>query len=310
MKRILLTGASGFVAAHVLDAFLKQGYFVRFTVRTQEKADQVLDANAQYRAQLEATIVPGKLRHRRWTSNLSLTTDVAADGAYDEVLKDDTVDGIIHTASPFHTRFSDPQELLEPAIRGTEGLLLAIVKLAPRVKRVVIISSYAAIMNPEKGNWPGHTYTEKDWNPVTMDQALHGSKITTYRASKTFAERAAWEFVSKHKPNFDLVTLCPPMVYGPIINAQTLSSINTSNEAIYKYLNGETKTVEPMFHPFWVDVRDVAAAHLSAYETPAAGGHRFFIVADEVYSSQDMVDALRKVSSFPPASDSNVDHPF
>jgi nucleoside-diphosphate-sugar epimerase len=213
------------------------------------------------------------------------------------VLKDNTMDGIIHTASPFHMNFSDPQELLGPAIHGTEGLLNAIVKLAPRVKRVVITSSFAAIVNPEKGNWPGHVYSEEDWNPMTMEQALHGDKMTTYRASKTFAERTAWDFVEEHKPGFDLVTLCPPMVYGPIINVQNLSSINTSNERMWKFLNGEVKTIEPMTtgHPLWVDVRDLASAHLSAYETQAAGGKRFFIVADELYSNQDIADAFRKV---------------
>jgi nucleoside-diphosphate-sugar epimerase len=89
-------------------------------------------------------------------------------------------------------------------------------------------------------------------------------------------------------------------VYGPIINVQTLSFINTSNQRMWKFLNGDMKTIEPMItsHPLWVDVRDLAHAHLSAYETQAAGGNRFFIVADELYSDQDIADAFRKV--FPP----------
>ncbi|KIM22734.1 hypothetical protein M408DRAFT_28483 [Serendipita vermifera MAFF 305830] len=285
MGRILLTGASGFIAAHCLAAFLEKGHFVRFTVRSQLKADQILDAkeNEKYRGQLEAVIVP----------------DIAADDAYKDAL-DDTLDGVIHTASPFHMNFTDPQELLGPAMRGTDGLLKAIANLAPNVKRVVITSSFAAMIDPSKGNWPGHTYAEEDWNPVTMEQALTGDKITTYRASKTFAEREAWNFVRQEKTpkvEFDLVTLCPPMVYGPIVNAQTLSSLNTSNERMWKFLNGEVKQIEPMSNPLWVDVRDLAAAHLAAYEIPAAGGNRFFIVADEFYSNQDIADAFRKARS-------------
>ena len=228
--------------------------------------------------------------------------DISVDGAYDEALKDNSMDGIIHTASPFHMNFTDPQELLGPALRGTDGLLNAIVKLAPRVKRVVITSSFAAILNPEKGAWPGHTYTEEDWNPVTMDQALHGDKSTTYRASKTFAEREAWKFVESHKPNFDLVTLCPPLVYGPIINAQKLSSINTSNDKLWKLLSGQVKGIEPTPVPLWVDVRDLASAHLSAYETQAAGGNRFFIVADKLHSNQDIADVFRKVRFLHPTT--------
>lgn len=87
--------------------------------------------------------------------------DIAADGAYDEALKDNSLDGVIHTASPFHMNFTDPEELLGPAIRGTSGLLNAIVKLAPRVKRVVITSSFAAIFDPKQGARPGYTYSEK-----------------------------------------------------------------------------------------------------------------------------------------------------
>ena len=52
-------------------------------------------------------------------------------------------------------------QLLDPAIRGTENLLNAIVKFAPKVRRVVITSSFAAIINPKKGSWPGHEYSEK-----------------------------------------------------------------------------------------------------------------------------------------------------
>jgi nucleoside-diphosphate-sugar epimerase len=60
------------------------------------------------------------------------------------------------------------------------------------VKRVVITSSFAAIINPLKTTWPEHTYSEEDWDPLTHDQAFE-NPVNAYRASKTFAERAAWE---------------------------------------------------------------------------------------------------------------------
>jgi nucleoside-diphosphate-sugar epimerase len=134
-----------------------------------------------------------------------------------------------------------------------------------------------------------------DWNPVTIEQGKSGDKLTTYRASKTYAENAGWSFVEQEKPGFDLVTLNPPMVYGPVINDQTIASLNTSNQRIWKYLDGEIKEVEPMGMPIWVDVRDLADAHLAAYEKPNAGGKRFFIVADALYSYQELADILRKV---------------
>jgi nucleoside-diphosphate-sugar epimerase len=111
-----------------------------------------------------------------------------------------------------------------------------------------------------------------------MEEAQTGEKITTYRASKTYAERAAWDFVHTHHPDFDVVTLCPPMVYGPVINAQTIANINASNEKLWKFLSGNVKTIEPIGVPLWVDVRDLAQAHLVVYEKKEAGGNRFFIV--------------------------------
>jgi nucleoside-diphosphate-sugar epimerase len=86
------------------------------------------------------------------------------------------------------------------------------------VKRVVITSSFAAIINPSKGNWPGHEYSEEDFNPMTQQDALE-SPTAGYRASKTFAEKAAWDFVEKEKPNFTISTINPPLVFGPIVSS-------------------------------------------------------------------------------------------
>jgi nucleoside-diphosphate-sugar epimerase len=103
----------------------------------------------------------------------------------------------------FHFNVTDTKkDLLDPAINGTTGVLKAIKKNAPTVKHVVITSSFAAIVDGSRGNSiPDHTYSEKDWNPITFEQA-HQNASNGYRASKTFAEKAAWEFVEKEKPNF------------------------------------------------------------------------------------------------------------
>jgi len=58
------------------------------------------------------------------------------------------------------------KDLLEPAIKGTTGILDSVKRLAPTVKRVVVTSSFAAVADPSKGHRPGYVYTDKDWNPV------------------------------------------------------------------------------------------------------------------------------------------------
>jgi nucleoside-diphosphate-sugar epimerase len=116
--------------------------------------------------------------------------------------------------------------LLDPAIIGTTGVLKSIKKSAPSVKHVVITSSFASIVNGSKGFWPGHEYSEEDWNPITSEEATE-NPMMGYRASKTFAEKAAWDFVEKEKPNFSLSTVNPPMVFGPIVSSLN----NTLNNA-------------------------------------------------------------------------------
>lgn len=170
----------------------------------------------------------------------------------------------------------------------------------------VITSSFAAIINTKEssGMWPGHTYSEKDWNGITPEEAP-ANPSNGYRASKTFAERAAWDFIEKEKPSFDLVTMNPPMVFGPVVHhLNALDSLNTSNERIRDFIQGKQKNekelpVTPL--PIWIDVRDLALAHVKAIETPDAGGKRFFVVSSEYFSNRDILNIIRK--SFPEYKD-------
>jgi len=97
-----------------------------------------------------------------------------------------------------------------------------------------------------------------------------------YRASKTFAERAAWEFMEQEKPTFALTTLCPPMVYGPPIHEITdLESLNASAEEIYGFFTGTREPRNGLW--VWVDVRDIAVAHALALESSVAANRRYII---------------------------------
>lgn len=129
----------------------------------------------------------------------------------------------------------------------------SIKKSAPSVKHVVITSSFAAIIQAEKGFWPGHEYSEADWNPITSKEATE-NPMMGYRASKTFAEKAAWEFLEKEKPNFTISTINPPMVFGPIVHAlDSLENLNTSNERIRNAVQGKFKDeIPPSGVHFWV----------------------------------------------------------
>lgn len=142
---------------------------------------------------------------------------------------------------------------------------------------------------------PNHVFSEASWNPVTIDQ-IHDSKATAYRASKTLAEQAAWDFVKTQKTSFDLVTVNPPLVAGPVVHhLATLEGINTSNERFVALLQGKwKKEIPPVLPvPLWVDVRDVARAHIRALEAKEASGKRLFTTPG-FFSHREVVEIVRK----------------
>ncbi|EKG12762.1 NAD-dependent epimerase/dehydratase [Macrophomina phaseolina MS6] len=285
MPRVLLTGASGFLATHILNVLLERGYSVVATVRSHDKAERIRQDHPSY----------GKDK-----LDFSLVNDIAKEGAFDEAVKTSPpLDAVIHAASPFHYDVTDVQkQLLDPAVIGTTGILKSIQKGAPTVKKVVITSSFAAILDAYKGNWPEHTYSEQDWNPVTLEQALTGPGFG-YMASKTFAEKAAWDFVQQEKPHFTLSTMNPPMVLGPALHHPTsLDALNTSNQTIRDIVLGKHKdSIPDTGMPYlYVDVRDLALGHVKALEVPGASGKRFFFPAGR-YRNREIVEIIR--NNFP-----------
>ena len=222
-----------------------------------------------------------------------IVEDIALTGAFDKaVISDPPFDAVLHTASPFHFNIVDPQkDLIDPAVMGTTGILKALKEKAPSVRRVAITSSFAAIVNPK-----GHPkkYDESIWNPVTLEEAL-GDKFTAYRGSKTLAEKAAWDFMENEKPSFQLSTLCPPFVFGPVVHyLNSLESLNTSNARVRDIMQGRMKEkLIPTGTFIFVDVRDLALAHVRAVEVPEAAGQRFLITAGYM-TNKDIVEIIRR----------------
>lgn len=131
---------------------------------------------------------------------------------------------------------------------------------------------------------------------MTYEEAASSSASgeIAYLASKTLAERAAWDFVAKNKPNFQLATICPPMVYGPAFHTiSSLEHLNTSSADIYRLMNGSEKTVPKTQYFAFCDVRDVGEAHARAYETHESAGQRYFCTAGG-YTYQQVCDIIRE----------------
>ncbi|TFK23744.1 D-lactaldehyde dehydrogenase [Coprinopsis marcescibilis] len=284
--KVLVTGANGYIAVWVVRRLLEKGYSVRGTVRSEDKGRHLKEYFSTYGDKLEIVIVP----------------DITKEGAFDEAVKG--VDAIEHTASPFHENVDDPKEFFEPAVQGTVGVLKSALKNAPDVKRIVITSSCAAVIN---GTPTGVPYTEKDWNETSLkeveEQGRKAAPMTKYRASKTLAEKAAWDFYNSHKDQvkWDVAVLNPPFVFGPPIQQVSApEQINTSMKSWWTNVVANTPTSKDALASgsSWVDVRNLADAHVLALEKEEAGGERT-IISQGVFSWQDWLDIANTIQPPP-----------
>lgn len=285
-SHVLVTGGSGFIASWCVYQLLERGHKVRATVRSDDKGKYLQRVFKKYGDHF----------------NFIIAEDLEKEGAFDDAVKG--IDAVLHTASPFHFNIEgDPKRtLINPAVNGTRNVLSSINKHGSDVKRVVITSSFAAILDSTR---QGHiVYTEKDWNISSVENVEKKGKDQegpdAYRASKTMAERAAWEFVEENKPKWDLVTVNPPLVFGPIIHqVNAPEKLNTSVGMTWGLLHGSKKE-DDLLAPAGnlVDVRDVAYTHVEALVRSDAGGNRF-AASNGPFVYQDVVDIIHKDSSVP-----------
>ncbi|MFJ3035282.1 SDR family oxidoreductase [Curtobacterium pusillum] len=261
-RPVLVTGGSGFIAGHVILRLLAQGRRVRTTVRSLGRQDAVRavlgDAGAEHLDLLEF-----------------VAADLTRDDGWD--LAVDRVDGVLHVASPVRPgHVDDEDEVIEPARRGTLRVLGA--ARSAGVRRVVLTSAFHAA-----GFGHGRVdrvFTEEDWSP------LDGPGMDAYGRSKVLAERAAWEFAGE-TGSPELVTILPVAVLGPVMG----DAVSGTNHLLQRMLNGEMPGFPDLAIPF-VDVRDVAAAHIAALDVPAAAGKRVLLSAQETATPLRDVGAL------------------
>ncbi|QZT37320.1 NAD-dependent epimerase/dehydratase family protein [Halosquirtibacter xylanolyticus] len=240
-KPVMVTGATGYVAEWLVKLLLDQGMTVHATVRNPMNKEKlsVLEKLAE---EADGTIKFFK-------------ADLLHPHSFKEAMEGCEL--VYHTASPFFLDVVDPkEELVEPALRGTQNVLEQ-ANETESVQRVVLTSSVAAIYGDNidlKKSVTGK-FTEKDWN--TTSSLTHGA----YMYSKILAEREAWKIYDA-QDRWDLVVINPSFVMGPAIDPKHVTS--ESFKLIKKMGNGTFKSGLPSLACGVVDVRDVAIAHFRA----------------------------------------------
>ncbi|KAL0722809.1 hypothetical protein Bca4012_037408 [Brassica carinata] len=172
---------------------------------------------------------------------------------------------------------TDLAELLDPAVKGTINVLSTCLK-TPSVKRVVLTSSIASVAFNGMPRTP-ETIVDETW--FADPEYCRAAKLW-YVLSKTLAENAAWEFAKGN--DLQLVSINAAMVIGPLLQP----TLNTSAAAVLSLIKGTQTFPNATFG--WVNVKDVANAHIQAFENPDANGR--YCLVERVAHYSEVVNIL------------------
>lgn len=266
---ILITGATGYIGSWVTKKLLEKDYNVRITVRDKSKTEK-------YKFLLEiAEKTAGELEVFEADLLKENSFDKAADGAF----------AIMHIASPFTLSFKNAEkDLIEPAVKGTQNVLNAANK-SDSVKKIILTSSVAAIHgdNIDMSELGIDEFTEEYFNTTSSKEHQ------PYSFSKVKAEKKAWK-IYEAQNQWELIVINPSFVMGPSLVSQTKSG---SISFMQDLLGGKFRIGAPELYFGFVDVRDIADAHILALENENAKGRH--IVSESVHSVIELKNIIEKL---------------
>jgi nucleoside-diphosphate-sugar epimerase len=199
---VLVTGANGFLASHVINQFLNRGFRVRGTVRDIKQAAWLLEAHFKTYADngyLELVSVP----------------DLGVDGAYDAAVKG--VAAILHIA--YVTKIvPDPNEVITPTVAGVRSIMNSAIRESS-VKEVVFTSSALAASPLTQGIDNGAVRRDS-WNEAVLESAWSpppyglSHAMANYPASKVAGEKEVWRLVEENQLHFTVNVVSPAGMIG------------------------------------------------------------------------------------------------
>lgn len=187
-KKILVTGADGFIGSHLIESLVRQGHSVRaFTLYNSFNTWGWLDHCAAE--------VKGKFE--------VFSGDIRDPNGVKQAMKD--CDSVLHLAALIAIPFSyhSPDTYVDTNIKGTLNILQAARELG--VRRVVHTST-------------SEVYGTARFVPITEDHPLQGQ--SPYSATKIAADQLAYSFYASF--NLPVVIARPFNTYGPRQSARAV----------------------------------------------------------------------------------------
>jgi len=187
-QKVLVTGAGGFIASHLVERLVAEGAQVRAFVRYNSRGDAGLLRLLPLEVFSQIEVVAGDLRDAE---------------AVRAAMKD--VDTVFHLGALIAIPYSylHPREVIDTNIMGTLNLLMAARDL--RTRRVVHTST-------------SEVYGTAQYVPIDEKHPLQGQ--SPYSASKIGADKIAESFYRSF--NLPVVTIRPFNTYGPRQSARAV----------------------------------------------------------------------------------------
>ncbi|GMO64645.1 MAG: NAD(P)-dependent oxidoreductase [Endomicrobiia bacterium] len=236
MLKVLVTGANGFVGSHIVEALLEAKHYVICSLR--------------------------KTANLKWIRDLSLDCrygDLSDKNFLEKIVKD--VDVIIHCAAVLRAISKD--EYFKTNVEITENLCETILRVNPRLKKFVFISSQAA-MGPSMS---------ADFRKLTDKE----DPISDYGLSKLAAERG----IKKKLYGKVLYTILrPAAIYGP-----RDEDIFIFFKLVHKHLRPVTlmrKLLQLVY------VKDVADSVIDCLKNEKTNNNCYYIADTAVYTWSDV----------------------
>ncbi|KAJ5109434.1 hypothetical protein N7456_006109 [Penicillium angulare] len=274
-SRILVTGANGFIASHIVDNLLRMGYLVRGTTRTQKPWLNELFEQKYGIGVFETVRI----------SNFDNLKDI------ERLLNG--VDGIVHAASDM-SFIDDPQSVIPWVVQAMKNLLEAATKTAT-VKRVVLVSSSSAAYDLHP-NPAGREIDTHSWNEGAIQAAWDENtpqekkNVAIYSTSKIEGEKEAWKWAEDPKCPFEFNSVLPSFTVGRILHPEIFGS---TMGHLRQLLDGNPHAFT--FPEQWyVDVEDVAKLCIIGLLDSDVKSQRIFAFGEQM-NWTDTISLLREL---------------